>query len=134
LQRGPDKGGQAPRDGEPEALTLDEAVRQKLNQMATVKFRVASAKMAWTTGFGNPDPWVIQLTPTAGLKDGGTFQLCVTAKAATHLRNLGLTNGYLEGKVIRLTGKVESWPDRDRRGVTVYRLCVFDLDHLEVVK
>jgi RNA polymerase sigma factor (sigma-70 family) len=156
LQRRPGKGDQKPPAEDPnairgpggirvaqkpQALTLDEAVKERANQTATVEFRVASATMAWTTGFGNPDPWVIQLTPTVSLKDGSAFQLCVTAKAATHLRNLGLVNeherrpaDFFRDKVLRLTGKVESWEDRDKRGTTVYRLCVFDLDHLEVVK
>jgi hypothetical protein len=155
LQRRPGKDGQKPKaedpnraggpDGrgampQPRGLTLEEAARTKVNQTATVEFRVASATMAWTTGFGNPDPWVIDLTPAAGLKDGGTFQLCLSGKVVTHLRNLGLVNehgrkpaDFFNGKVIRLTGKVESWEERGKRGATLYRLCVFDLDHLEVV-
>jgi RNA polymerase sigma factor (sigma-70 family) len=155
LQRRPGKAGQKPRPADPnraggseergampkpKGLTLDEAARTKVNQTATVEFCVASATMAWTTGFGNPDPWVIDLTPTAGLKGGGTFQLCLSGKVVTHLRNLGLVNehgrkpsDFFRDKVIRLTGKVESWEDRGKRGVTLYRLCVFDLDHLEVV-
>jgi LCCL domain len=134
---GPDERGAMP---QPRGLTLDEAARTKVNQTTTVEFRVASATMAWTTGFGNPDPWVIDLTPTAGLKDGGTFQLCLAGKVVTHLRNLGLVNehgrkpaDFFRDKVLRLTGKVESGEERGKKGTILYRLCVHDLDHLEVV-
>ena len=66
---------------------------------------------------------------TYQVSSGGTFT------------GLGLFNdaalrpgGYFEGKVIRLTGKVESWPDREKKGKTIYRICVFDLEQLEVVR
>jgi RNA polymerase sigma factor (sigma-70 family) len=127
----------------PKPLTLDEAIKHKVNQTATVEFEVEHATMAWTTGFGAEEGWIIQLTPKVGLKDGSELQLCLASKAVTHLRNLGLVDehdlardpaSFFRGKVIRMTAKVESWPDRGKKGATIYRLCVFDLDHLQVVK
>ena len=119
----------------------DEAVKTRLNQTATVEFRVEKAAMIWTTALKTKHYWVVHFTPKTGLKDGSEIQLCVTYKAATQLRNLGLFNdadlrpgGYFEGKLIRLTGKVESWPDREKKGKTIYRICVFDLEQLEVVR
>jgi hypothetical protein len=97
--------------------------------------------MAWTTGFGQVEPWTIQLTPKKGLQDGSPFQLCLTSKAVTHLRNLGLFSehdrkpvNFFAGKLIRMTGTVESWEDRDKKGKKNYRMCVQDLDHFEVAK
>jgi hypothetical protein len=124
-----------------DALTLDEAARIRANQTATIEFRVTSATMAWTTGFGAPEPWVVQLTPAEKLKDGSPFQLCLTDRAVTHLRHLGLIaeHGrkpaeFFRDKTLRLTGKVERWDDRDKPGAVIYRMCVASLDHIEVVK
>jgi len=41
---------------------------------------------------------------------------------------------YFRDKVVRLTGKVERWPDRGKPGAMAYRICVADLDNLAVVK
>jgi len=120
---------------------VEQAAREKFSQPITVGFQAEKATMAWTTGFKNKHPWVIQFTPKTGLKDGSEFQLCVTGKAATQLRKLGLVNdevlhpgGYFNGKVVRMTGNIESWQDRDNPKKTIYRLCVFDLEQLEVVR
>jgi hypothetical protein len=125
----------------PKGISLDEAVKNKLKQMTTVEFEVASATMAWTTGFGQVEPWVIRLTPKKGLKDGSQFQLCLTSKAVTHFRNLGLLSevdrkhvDFFRGKVVRMTGTVETWEDREKKGTNIYRICVHDLDHFEVVR
>jgi hypothetical protein len=120
-------------------LSLDDAVREKLNQTATVEFRVASATMAWTTGFRAEESWMIQLTPTVGLSDGNEMQICLTSKAVSHLRNLGLVNehgkapaDFIRGKVVRLVGKVEGWEDREKKGRMIYRICVSDLDNIVI--
>ncbi|MFL5342776.1 MAG: sigma-70 family RNA polymerase sigma factor [Gemmataceae bacterium] len=125
----------------PQGLTLDEAVKQKLNQTATIEFEVRSATMAWTTGFGQEEPFIVQMIPEIGLKDGGEFQICLTSKAVTQLRNLGLIDEhdqrgveFFRGKTVRLTGKVEGYEDREKKGRMIYRVCVPDLDHVVVVR
>jgi RNA polymerase sigma factor (sigma-70 family) len=132
------------RERAPKVLTLDEAVKEKVNQTATVEFEVEDATIAPTTEVKAEEGWVVRLFPKTGLKDGSEIQLCLTSKAVTHLRNLRLLldpkslvvnrASWFRGKVIRMTAKVESWPDREKKGATVYRMCVSDLDHLQVVK
>ncbi len=124
---------------QPGALSLDDA-RAKVGKFVTVEFRVATARMAWTTGFGQAESFIVTFSPVDDGKDAGDFQLCLTSKAVTQLRKLGLVDeharkpaAYFEGKTVRLTGQIEAWDDRDRKGVKLYRLCVWDLDHLEVV-
>jgi RNA polymerase sigma factor (sigma-70 family) len=128
-------------DRPPGGMSLDEAARTRAGKIATVEFRVASAKMAWTTGFNADEAWVVLLTPTAGVKDGSEFQICLTSKAISQLRRIGLIDeharapaGFFDGKTLRLTGIIEAGPDRGNPGAKGYRLCIFDLDHLEVVK
>jgi RNA polymerase sigma factor (sigma-70 family) len=135
------KGDERPSKQKPAPVSLDEAVKNKLNQKATIELEVTSATMAWTTGFGQVEPWIIRLTPKQGLKDGSKFELCLTSKAVTHLRNLSLLSendrksaDFFRGKLIRMTGNVESWADRDKKEKTIYRMCVHDLDHFEVVR
>jgi hypothetical protein len=122
-----------------QSMTLEEAARTMVNKTATVEFEVRSSTMSWTTGFGNPDPWVIHLVPRTGLKDGSEFEVCLTSRAATQIRNLGLIGDprrdgadYFRDRIVRVTGKVEAWPERERKG-THYRLCAFDLDHVLVM-
>ena len=47
----------------PRALTIEEAIRDKVNQQATIEFRVAKAALVWHTGFGARQPFVLILTP-----------------------------------------------------------------------
>jgi RNA polymerase sigma factor (sigma-70 family) len=122
------------------AITLEEAVKEKVNQKVTVQFQVGKVQLAWHTGFGAKQPWVLILTPKVGLKDGSPFQASIGERAMTHIFNLGLLKrsdrdpgGYFRDKVIRVTGKFEGWPERDKKGMT-YRICIFDLDHIEVVE
>jgi RNA polymerase sigma factor (sigma-70 family) len=127
----------------PKALTLDEAVKEKVGETATVEFEVEYATLTWITARKAEECWVVQLIPKKGLKDGSEFQLRLTSSAVTHLRNLRLVDEHSEardnasffrGKVIRMTGKVESWPDPKKEGATIYRLCVSDLGHLQIVR
>ena len=109
---------------EQKVLTPEEAIKLGSKEAVTVQFRVTAVEVFPNpgTGFGGPTYYIY-------LKDGGRFTARL-ARAADQLMGLDIDPvKHFNGKLVRVTGRVES-----DSGSGTYHIWVVDLTQIELVK